>query len=365
MRSVSGARDMKRHSALAAYALLLALGVVLRFAPPGALRSDFLSAIGRDHPATGSSAQRLGYYEQLAAAARVGAGSGWADEPRNYRACVEGGKDGLGPILEPVADFRGYRHAPSASAVCFTTIPWQTNRFGFRGPEWSVAPAAGIVRVAVMGSSDVCGFGVAVEDTFAARLSRLLDPARFEVVNVAVSGYSPIDQVALVDDVLAISPQVILFVADRDVRATKAKLGKTAPSSALPETLRRFADGDGRAAPTTESAVDAAVESYRLVAEAARTKNVTLAWTALPDVDGGTDERAARALEQGARAAGFTIVDIAGVFAGYDLLDMWVHDYDAHLGRLAHDLVARKLAQRLTNEESRLLSPSPPTRAVP
>jgi GDSL-like Lipase/Acylhydrolase family len=98
------------------------------------------------------------------------------------------------------------------------------NNLGLRGSEVATPPAAGAVRVAVVGDSYVFGIGVDEEHLFTTRLEQLLAQSlgrRVEVVNLGVSGYST-DQEYLLFDELAerIAPQlVLLVVCDNDFHA--------------------------------------------------------------------------------------------------------------------------------------------------
>jgi hypothetical protein len=71
-------------------------------------------------------------------------------------------------------------------------VLFETNRFGFRGPERSLEKPAGTFRVALIGDSVTMGYGVLYEDTYAARiegaLAELRPGTRFEVINVGLSG---------------------------------------------------------------------------------------------------------------------------------------------------------------------------------
>lgn len=71
-------------------------------------------------------------------------------------------------------------------------VLWRTNSAGFRGPEVSPWPAAGVFRIAVAGDSFAAGQGVPEEDAYAAQLERMLNgsgaAARFEVLNFGLGG---------------------------------------------------------------------------------------------------------------------------------------------------------------------------------
>jgi hypothetical protein len=71
-------------------------------------------------------------------------------------------------------------------------VLFETNRFGFRGPDRSLEKPAGVFRVAVVGDSVTMGYGVRYEDTYAARielaLAEMRPGQRFEVIDVGLSG---------------------------------------------------------------------------------------------------------------------------------------------------------------------------------
>ena len=105
------------------------------------------------------------------------------------------------PILHSTADLaRPNIRGANAGAL------YETNSAGFRGPEYAPERAADVFRVAVIGDSTAMGWGVEREDTFAARVERVINsptsflsppssvsdehasPLRFEVLNFALAG---------------------------------------------------------------------------------------------------------------------------------------------------------------------------------
>jgi len=74
----------------------------------------------------------------------------------------------------------------------FRGVLFETNSLGFRGPERAPVKPPGTFRIALTGDSIAMGSGVLQEDTYAARLERLLDEERsdheYEVLNVALAG---------------------------------------------------------------------------------------------------------------------------------------------------------------------------------
>jgi hypothetical protein len=71
-------------------------------------------------------------------------------------------------------------------------VPEHINSFGFRGREWSLEKTAGVLRIAVQGSSMTYGSSVEFENLYTTRLEKRLQQAgyRVEVFNCAVQGYT-------------------------------------------------------------------------------------------------------------------------------------------------------------------------------
>jgi len=71
-------------------------------------------------------------------------------------------------------------------------VYYRTNSMRMRGPEISLQPEAGVLRIAVVGDSVAMGSGVPEEAAYAARIGPLLEAARpalrVEVVNAGMSG---------------------------------------------------------------------------------------------------------------------------------------------------------------------------------
>jgi len=89
------------------------------------------------------------------------------------------------------------------------------NSLGFRGPEFAVPKPPGRFRVAFIGDSLTLGWGVADNETFAARLEVLLRerfPNRdLDVVNLGVGGYDTRQEVTLLArNVSRLAPDLVL-----------------------------------------------------------------------------------------------------------------------------------------------------------
>ena len=74
-----------------------------------------------------------------------------------------------------------------------TYYPYTINSLGFRGPEFSVKKAPGVVRVCVFGGSTTFGHGVEDGETYVYYLDKILNETggvgRFEVINCGFPSY--------------------------------------------------------------------------------------------------------------------------------------------------------------------------------
>lgn len=124
-------------------------------------------------------------------------------------------------IYAPHPGLLAYTLQPSINAVAHNTTVI-TNSFGFRGSEWSIAPDAGVCRLAFIGDSHTFGFGVEIHQTFAEqlidRLHRRYPGKKFEALNFGANGYNSVQELQVVKDyVLDLSPDLaIITVSSND-----------------------------------------------------------------------------------------------------------------------------------------------------
>jgi lysophospholipase L1-like esterase len=95
------------------------------------------------------------------------------------------------------------------------TYHCSTNSRGYRGPEVTQRPAAGVTRVVCVGDSITFGHGVGDDEPYPAVLQRLLDDhGSFEVINVADVGSESADALATVTaEALELRPRVLTVCA--------------------------------------------------------------------------------------------------------------------------------------------------------
>ncbi len=94
------------------------------------------------------------------------------------------------------------------------TFETQTNSFGLRGVEPTIPKPDGMLRVVVLGDETIFGLDVADQDTFTARLEKLLQAAYrrpVEVINAGVPGDCPlIAALRLKHELLSLNPDLVI-----------------------------------------------------------------------------------------------------------------------------------------------------------
>jgi lysophospholipase L1-like esterase len=126
----------------------------------------------------------------------------------------------------------------------------QTHARGFRGAPFEDAPRPGVTRIALLGDSSTFGWGVDEHETTGARLRAALgerwgvEPARIEVMNLGVPGYSTFQGRVLLERVaLPLAPHLVVWsylsndgqmTGENDAEAYARRLG---PEGALLELL--------------------------------------------------------------------------------------------------------------------------------
>lgn len=103
---------------------------------------------------------------------------------------------------------------------CSTKVdrkPVQINSHGTRGPEFSIAKPANTIRILLLGDSRTFGWGLSEDETYSARLQKLLqaevgNAAKVEVINAGVNAWSyPQMAVYLREHGLEFSPDIIVL----------------------------------------------------------------------------------------------------------------------------------------------------------
>lgn len=306
-----------------------------------------------------------GYYESLTAEDRIGT----QYEETIRRAAVP--YRYVGPTqLRKVRDYRYEEWIPDTDSEAYGGR-FRTNRWGMRDRDYELAKAPGTFRIAMFGSSNVAGYGLAAGEMFEpaveARLNREHgDLATFEVLNFAVNGYGPMANLALLRTrVPAFRPDMVLYVAHytdyswtaRDpVRLLRA--GVPLVDDYVKEALARV-----RVGPRTHQALGSArllpevprmlPRLYRDFVEEARAIGAVPVYVFL-DVpvprERTMDRSVVKTLMDYARGAGFVVVDLSTLYAGLDPEALMLNEGYRHGNARANAIIAEALYRHLTTD---------------
>jgi hypothetical protein len=259
--------------------------------------------------------------------------------------------------------------------------PFRTNRWGMRDRYYALEPAPGTHRIAVLGSSYVMGDGVADGATFEAlveaRLNRekpVRGPARWESLNFAVSEYSPISNLQIIENgrVFGFKPNTILLVGHGiDLFTTDHVMWAVNRRVPLKyEVIQRIVDSVGATPDLPREELvkrlrpfesEIVTDMYRRIAEAARAQGVKLVWVLIPTPLQRHSPEAEAQLHRIAVGAGLDVIDLRGVYQGHNQHDLIVAEWDRHPNAAGHRIIADALYRKLLERPDLLGGETPRT----
>ena len=307
-----------------------------------------------------------GYYENLIGADRLN-GDLWAlymNQPLDWQHSLTEAR-----VARDLDGFLPYELLPSAVGR-FKGVPMRTNVWGMHDKEYARTPAPGCTRIAVLGASHAMGTGVERQQTFEAVLEDRLNQGRdgfsgcFEILNFAVYGYNPLQQVEVLERrVMEFAPHAIFYVGHPDdsrrvvkFLAEQVHVGKPLPYGDVTELIGR-AGVDARMPQRTIAqrlapyGPEALSWLYRRMVASSRARDICPAFVFMPMVPRLSYEAGGIELTL-ARQAGFAALDLMDVYERADRATLWVAEWDAHPNARAHALMAERLYQILRRDRS-------------
>jgi hypothetical protein len=269
--------------------------------------------------------------------------------------------------LRPSDDFLLTELVPG-SRIEYKGSLLEVSSAGLRDREYPTAKPEGTIRGVVTGGSLVMGSGVSNEQTFEALLERRLDrqleergAGRFELVNLAVGGYSPLQRLRSLEvKGLAFEPDLTFYIAheneiyrsDRHLVAAR-RLGVEIPYPELRQLLERAGVDDSmsdevyerRLAPYAAELLELV---YRRFVAESRSVGAVPVWVFLPTLEILGDSGDIGWMIELADRSGFEIVDLSGLWEGRDLFTLRVADWDYHPNTEGHRLIADRLYDELS-----------------
>ncbi len=237
-----------------------------------------------------------------------------------------------------------------------------TNRWGMRDQDYELQRPADTYRVALLGPSNVMGWGVGDGETFEALLESRLNResngtpfAKYEILNFGVPGYQPPQQLAALDKALAFDPTAVFYVATgrESSRAARylvevVKKRIEIPYPALQAVVAKAVLDPGmdeatalrRIAPFHAEILTAV---YQGIAEQCRSRGIVPVWIFLPQVRQGRWQEETPEMLRIAQAAGFVMVDLGDIYKGVDVASIRLAEWDHHPNQRGHELIAARL----------------------
>jgi hypothetical protein len=287
---------------------------------------------------------------------------------------IDPGYQGPEP-LRPVHDFRLVEMLPNVGMQAYDTYI-ETNAWGMRDSDYTMAKPRETLRIALLGSSHVMGWGVRKEERFDLILENRLNEtfpakalhARVEILNFAVSAYGPISQTCVMQNkVSKFHPDIVLLVTHLiDFVRTGSKLCQIAQKGmAVPPELQEIllqarivkntpsAIGRKRIEPFEPALV---AWSFRKIAEECRAIGakpvcifMPLAYEITDEAPFSSNKKVALLLSL-ARNAGFDLIDLSNMYNQQDPRTLILDEPWKHSNTSAHRLIADVLFKQLTTD---------------
>jgi hypothetical protein len=244
-----------------------------------------------------------------------------------------------------------------------------------RDKDYELQPAPGTYRIALLGASTVMGWGVGDNEVFEAivedRLNRERpgNSASYEILNFAVPGYEPLQQLVVLEKAWQFAPNAIMYTAAGREQFGAVQNLATSIRKSVPipyEFLRDVAKRAGVDAGTDETTAMRRLEPfggeilswvYREMAQACKQRNVVPILVFLPHTSPGIWESEADEVIRRAEEAGFVVINLKRIYQGIDPASLRLAEWDAHPTRSGHQIIARTLYEGLSGKASNIFTP--------
>lgn len=261
--------------------------------------------------------------------------------------------------FQEVGDYRMNELVPS-SRILLNGHTLSTNRWGMRDRDYELIKPAGAYRIAILGSSTTMGLNVGDNESFEALIEERLNRERvsqphdqYEILNFAVNGYNPPQQVVVLEKkVLDFKPDAVVLVINVDeAYFTMQRFAKSLRKGIEPidEVFRQVAREAKVDAQTPEIRAEKRLSpywpqlwewAYGRIAERCRQEGIRAYVVYIPGIENeGRDKRVDQMLAQ-ARKAGFSVINLEGVYGNAESDRIRVAPWDAHPNALGHKMIA-------------------------
>ncbi|MDP7078333.1 MAG: GDSL-type esterase/lipase family protein [Candidatus Undinarchaeales archaeon] len=292
-------------------------------------------------------------------------------------------KYGLGYELIPNSSFvHIYDSDPYNTLPPDLRITYLVNSWGLRGPERTLADGGDAYRILVIGDSFTFGEGVALEESFPARLEEGLEenvpPGRInQVINAGIPGYTVYQKTGLLMKLAPlIKPNMVIlgFVLDDPITNRESILmkgddliysipkgeGGEGPGSVLYDLIQKRSESR-RDTHVVEEWYRSfylgernmrwkkwTVRSIDQMARYSKSQNITFMVVIFPlihQLDDYPFRDVHELIASSCRERGIEVIDLLPVFENSTASTLWVHPLDHHPNARAHQMVADALRE--------------------
>jgi hypothetical protein len=215
------------------------------------------------------------------------------------------------------------------------------------------------------------GWGVGDDQTFESLLETRLNEdlqagaERYEILNFAVPGYQPLQQIPVLSKALAFEPNAVFFVATgREGSRAAAYLAEVIQKRiSIPYSeLRSLVSRAGITPDMSETLIlrrlipfrrELLAWIYHRIADESRSRNILPLLIFLPQVREGNWVEETPEILATAAEAGFTVIDLSDVYKKHGVNAVRLAEWDEHPNTLGHRLIAERLYQELKSARVR------------
>ncbi len=254
-----------------------------------------------------------------------------------------------------------------STTITFHGEKLSINRWGMRDRDYELTPAPNTYRMALIGPSFVMGYGVADDEGFDPLLEDRLNRenagnryARYDILNFAVPGYSPLQNLMILEQKIpSFHPNALFYMAHQREEeaavmylADRISVGADLPYPDLIEMAHRAGAAVGATKVENErrlQPIEADILSwtYRRIVETSRAQGILPVWIFMPTLEYPLQEEKITQLVNMAEEAGFVVINLSNAFENQDPESIVVAYWDKHPNAKGHQLIAEHLYQAL------------------
>lgn len=302
-----------------------------------------------------------GYYENLLGAQRL-TSRAWeqAAAPDEGLPSVDSGEF-QGRILRPNAEAR------------VRDLRFTTNRLGMRDRDYASSPPPGTHRIVMVGASHLLGIGVGDGENFESLLEKRLasepighERRRFEILNLAMAAYSPLQSYRMLDRVgYGLEPDAVVMVIHRadDWRSSR-HVGRVLnerreiPYPYIASIAERVGAVPGEPLPVLRRRLegvehDLLAWTFRELRTGCEIRGCAPLAVYIPQVgEPDRDDPRRRVMIEPVREAGLPLLDLSDVYGSRPPRELQApgvedHPYDTHPNAAGHAILADRLYREL------------------